>query len=143
LALAIATSHNWSTAIPVVILAVHIVLFAKVFAKAKYGVAAQKLFVSVFISIFFLPEFDTVEMPILAQFYLAVTHVENLFLIVPWNGMDYNYCNVNFRLGGGFIAKPRTLEYNASDIQPGIIPPDPTTDSSCIIDPIIIGNLLS
>jgi hypothetical protein len=57
-----------------------------------YGLAAQKLFVSVFISIFFLPELHSNGLPILIQFYAAVVHIENLFFITPWNGIEYEYC---------------------------------------------------
>ncbi|OXA40497.1 Pro-epidermal growth factor [Folsomia candida] len=84
LALVIATAKSWSIAIPVIFMIFHSILFTKLFSKERYGLAAQKIFVSVFISIFFLPEFDTLELPVLTQLYYAVIHIENLFFIVPW-----------------------------------------------------------
>jgi hypothetical protein len=85
---------KWLICVPITILVGHIAIFANLFSKFKsrYGVAAQKIVVSVFISIFFLPELNSNDLPTLVQFYYAVIHIQNIIFIIPWNGLDYQYC---------------------------------------------------
>ena len=94
LALAIAASSTLGVLITLSALAVHMGAFGKIFSLKKIGVAGQKIFVTSFISIFFLPELDSTEVDILIQFYYATILLENIFFIVPWNGLEYNYCDL-------------------------------------------------
>ncbi|CAG7722995.1 unnamed protein product [Allacma fusca] len=88
-----AASNNGIYAVPIVALILHVVLFAKLFSSKQLGQASEKLMVTTFISIFFLPELDSTDVHVLVQFYYAMILLENTIFTVPFRGLDFpGYC---------------------------------------------------
>ncbi len=126
---------------PTLVFTIHILLFGKLLSKAEYGVAAQKILVSVFISLLFLPELDSSVNLQIIQFYYATIIIQNSLFIMPWNGFEVEYCLTK----NGLQQKP-------PDPTPGLGTPtpyynfstDPTmrTTKITLQPPITIRNML-
>ena len=77
--------------VPIGALIVHCVLFARILSYNRFGrEIMDKLAVTTFISIFFLPEFDTRNMKIVNQVYSAMILLENTLFIVPYRGLSFS-----------------------------------------------------
>lgn len=92
IAVLVATSKNWGAVITFGVFILHMGLFAKLFSSKKFGVAAQKILVTAFISLFFLPELNGISVDKLIHFYYAILLLENTCFIIPWNGLESNFC---------------------------------------------------
>ena len=94
LGLVVGTAVSSKTAltilVPIIAILLHCLLFAKLFARLKVGQASEKLMVTTFISIFFLPELDTKDVHVMIQFYYGMILLENTVFIVPFHG-DINF----------------------------------------------------
>lgn len=77
---------------PAIVFTIHILIFGKLLSKAEYGVAAQKILVSVFISLFFLPELDSSVNLQIVQLYYATIIIQNSLFVIPWDGFEMDYC---------------------------------------------------
>jgi len=159
LALTLATLRDWVALVPGIWALLHITLFAKLFGSRKYGMAADKILVTIFITIFFLPEFavhrDTKYE--LVQFYYAMIIIENVFFIIPWNGIDFQYCLGTQKTypttpnNGRSISSPTPFLPSITSPRPGGIKDEGSNNwdrpidlsffesaDDCVIDPIIV-----